>query len=56
MFCIVKDLGLCPERSFRRKLTRVNGCVIMPLQRIDWKEGKWKARQIHKFSLCRMWV
>lgn len=37
MFCTAKELGLCSEGSFRRKLTRPDGCVMMPLQRVDWK-------------------
>lgn len=61
MFCTAKELGLCPERSLKRKLTRSHGCVLISLQRTDWKEGNPKARTpterlIHKFRGGRKWV
>lgn len=51
MFCTTEELGLCSERNLRRKLTRSDSCVLMPLQRMDWKEGKWKAGNNQKAYL-----
>lgn len=60
MFCTAKELELCPEGSFRRKLTRFDGCGMMPLQRVDGGErmgGKAAKQEAdHKFGLGRVWV
>lgn len=43
MFFTAEELGLCPEGSCRRKVATWAGCALLPLQRVDWKEGKWKG-------------